>query len=171
MPTSVPAAIPSDGYILVKWVTTIATKTSPSLATELNAASSLDITCYLKTHISPETSVESVEDWRACLRNVLETAGTQKTTIAPFEIIYDVQNASSVPNKAYAALTPTTTGFLCVRYGMDVDTALAAAQKIDVFPVYISARDKMAPERNSQLKAKVSVMIRDVPAYDVTIAA
>ena len=166
-----PASTPSDGYVLYKWVTTIATKTAPSLATELNAASSLDITCYLKEHWGAETQVEEVEDWRACLRQVLSTPGTQKLTLKPLIITHDVQNAASVANKAYAALTPLTSGFIVVRYGIDVDTALAASQMVDVFPVTIASKDKVPAERNSQLKATVSVMLRDTPAYDATIAA
>lgn len=169
MPTSVPAAISSDGYVNVQWVTTIANTSAPVAATEVNAASSLALTCYMKNHFAPKTTIEEVEDWRACLRSVLTTPGTSKVSIDPVEIVYDVQNPTGVPNKAYAALAPTTQGYLVLRYGTDVDTALAAADKVDVFPVTVGTRDKLPPERNSQLKAQVTFFIRDVVKYDVAL--
>lgn len=82
-----------------------------------------------------------------------------------------MQVPADVANKAYAALAPTTQGYLVVRYGVDVDTAPAAAQVFDVFPVTVATRDKLPAERNSQLKAKVTVMLRDIAQYDVAAAA
>lgn len=170
MPTTVPAATPSDGYFCLWWVTTIASVTAPKAATEIGAASSVDLTCYLKEPWGASTSVESVEDWRACLRNVLATPGTTKTDLQDLIITHKVQVAGDTANKAYAALTVNAQGYLVARYGVDVDTAAAASQIVDVFPVTVASRDKLPIERNSQLKAKVTVMLRDVANYDVTMA-
>ena len=170
MPTTVPAATPSDGYFRLWWVTTIAAPAAPKVATEILAASSLDLTCYLKEPWGASTSVEQVEDWRACLRTVLATPGTSKTELQDLVITHKVQVAADVANKAYAALAPNTQGYLVARYGIDIDTAPAAAQICDVFPVTVASRDKLPIERNSQLKAKVTVMLRDVAQYDVAMA-
>lgn len=171
MPASVPAATPSDGFFKLQWVTTIAVTTVPKVATEIKAASSLDLTCYLKEPWGVSTSVETVEDWRACLRTVLATPGTSKTELQDLTITHKVQVPADVANKAYAALAPGTQGYLVARYGLDVDTDWAAAQIVDVFPVTVVTRDKLPIERNSQLKAKVTVMLRDIAQYDVAAAA
>lgn len=171
MPTTVPAATSSDGNFRLWWVTTIATPTAPKVATEILAASSVDLTCYLKEPWGASTSVEQVEDWRACLRTVLATPGTSKTELQDLIITHKVQVAADVANKAYAALPKDAQGFLVARYGIDVDTAPVATQIVDVFPVTVASRDKLPIERNSQLKAKVTVMLRDVAVYDVATAA
>lgn len=171
MPASVPAATPSDGFFKLQWVTVIAVTTVPKVATEIKAASSLDLTCYLKEPWGASTSVETVEDWRACLRTVLATPGTSKTELQDLTITHKVQVPADVANKAYAALAPGTQGYLVARYGLDVDTDWAAAQIVDVFPVTVVTRDKLPIERNSQLKAKVTVMLRDIAQYDVAAAA
>lgn len=171
MPASVPAATPSDGFFKLQWVTGIAVTTVPKVATEIKAASSLDLTCYLKEPWGASTSVETVEDWRACLRTVLATPGTSKTELQDLTITHKVQVPADVANKAYAALAPGTQGYLVARYGLDVDTDWAAAQIVDVFPVTVVTRDKLPIERNSQLKAKVTVMLRDIAQYDVAAAA
>lgn len=170
MPTSVPAATPSDGYFKLQFVTTIDTTTAPKVATEIKAASSVELTCYLKEPWGAMTAVESVEDWRACLRNVLATPGTSKTELQDLIVTHKVQVPADVANKAYAALAPLTQGYLVARYGIDVDTDWAAAQIVDVFPVTVASRDKLPIERNSQLKAKVTVMLRDTAQYDVVAA-
>lgn len=171
MPTTVPAATPSDGYFKLQWVTTIADVTAPKAATEIKAASSLELTCYLKEPWGASTTVEQVEDWRACLRTVLATPGSSKTELQDIVITHKVQVPADVANKAYAALAPSTQGYLVARYGLDVDTDWAAAQIVDVFPVTVASRDKLPIERNSQLKAKVTVMLRDTAQYDKTVAA
>jgi hypothetical protein len=171
MPTTVPASTPSDGYFRLWWVTTIADVTAPKVATEILAASSLDLTCYLKEPWGASTTVETVEDWRACLRTVLASPGTSKTDLQDLIVTHKVQVPADVANKAYAALAPGTQGYLVARYGIDVDTAPAAAQIVDVFPVTVATRDKLPIERNSQLKAKVTVMLRDVAQYDKAAAA
>jgi hypothetical protein len=171
MPTTVPAAIPSDGFVTLKWVPAIANVSAPSLGTELNAASALALECYLKENFAPGADTTAVEDRRMCSKQVFNTAGTTTYTIEDIVATYDPQNAASLANKAYAALVPGTNGFLVARWGMDVDTALAAAQKVDIYPVTIANRIKMAPETNSQLKFKARIMVTGPVVTDVAIAA
>ena len=73
------------------------------------------------------------------------------------------------PFKIIAALLPDglkaqITGSTLVIYG-------TLPQGTNVFPVTVASRDKLPIERNSQLKAKVTVMLRDVAVYDVAAAA
>lgn len=171
MTVTVPESVSTDGNITTWWVTTIADPTAPKVATEIDAASSLMIQCFLKEYVGISTTVEEVEDWRACMRDVLATPGTSKTTIDPLVITIDPQNPAGANNKAYAALTPGTDGHIVVRYGVPTATAAAASQIVDVFPVTVASRDKQKVERNSQLKAEVKVMLRGQPQYDKALAA
>lgn len=171
MTVTVPESVPTDGNITTWWVPAIASKSAPKAATEIGAAGSLNLQCYLKDFVGITTTVEEVEDWRACLRTVLATPGNEKTTIDPLVVTIDPQNQAGTNNKAYAALTPGTDGYIVVRYGVAVEAAPAAAQVVDVLPVTVASRNKQKAERNSQLKAEIKVMLRDVPAYDVVMAA
>lgn len=131
----------------------------------------LDLTCYLKESWGATTTAETVEDWRLCLRTVLATPGTTKTDLGDSIITHKVQVPADVANKAYAALAPTTQGYLVVRYGVDVDTAPAAAQVFDVFPVTVATRDKPARGAEQPPQGEVTVMLRDIAQYDVAAAA
>lgn len=168
---AVPAATPSDGYVRLWWVPAIASTAAPKAATEIGAAGSVDLTDFMKESWGAETSVEEVEDWRLSLTTVLATPGTAKTSLQPLVITHKVQVPADPANKAYATLTAGATGFLVLRVGLAVATAAAAAQICDVFPVVVASRDKLPPEQNSQLKAKVTVMLSNTPSYDVAMAA
>ena len=63
-----------------------------------------------------------------CLRR----RGTTKTDLQDLIITHKVQVAGDTANKAYAALTVDAQGYLVARYGVDVDTAAAASQIVDV---------------------------------------
>ena len=170
MPT-IPAAVPSDGTVSVMWVTALADASAPSLATEINAASSVALECYLKENFSPDASTDAVEDRRMCSKQVFQTPGTTTVTIADLIGVYDPQDLAGTDSKAYAALTSGAKGFLVVRWGVDVDTAWAAGDLVDVFPVTIANRIKLAPEANSQLKFKATPMVTGEVVEDVEVAA
>ena len=155
MPTTVPPGFLADAAIKVWFVPTIADPAAPKVATELNAVGALDITCYLTTQAAPDASVATVTDDRMCLRQVLEDMGTVTFTIDELQYVYDVQNAESVSNKMYAALPQGTTGFVYVRWGVDVDTAIAAGDKVDIYPVTVGEQVRKTPEGNTAEKLKI----------------
>lgn len=170
MPT-IPAAIPSDGTVSVRWVPAIADTTAPKLATEINAVGSVALECYLKENFSPDASTDAVEDRRMCSKQVFQTAGTTTVTISDLIGVYDPQDLAAVASKAYVALAPGANGFLVVRWGVDVDTAWTVGDLVDVFPVTIANRIKLAPEQNSQLKFKATPMVTGNYDEDVVLAA
>jgi hypothetical protein len=91
--------------------------------------------------------------------------------MADLNYIYDVQNAASVSNKLYAALPEGATGYFVARYGLDVDTAAAAGQKVDVIPVKLGPKVKLPPTRNTKGQVKQKPFVTGPVQQDVSIAA
>src|SRR5690348_8724189 len=104
MPTSVPPGFVADASLRVWFVTTLANPAAPSVASELNAGTSVDATCYFTGGFNPDASVATITDDRLCLKVVLEDKGTTTWSMDDLNYIYDVQNPASVSNKLYAAL-------------------------------------------------------------------
>lgn len=172
MPVTVPAGVPADGYVSVKFVPAIANPAAPSLATEINAAGTVDLTCLLtKDGFGPAGEAQAISDERLCAKQVFEDYGTVTYTIDNLIYVYDVQNAASESNKAYAALPEKTTGYLVARWGKDVDTAWAAADKVDVYPVKMGPQVKQKPEANSKLKVSQKPFVTGPVQHDVAIVA
>lgn len=172
MPTTVPAGVPADGFVSVKFVPAIADPANPSLATDLGAAGVVDLSCLLtKDGFAPGADPQAVTDERLCSKQVFEDYGTVTYTIDNIVYVYDVQNSSSESNKAYAALPAGTTGFLVARWGKDVDEAWAVADKVDIYPVKMGPQVKQAPEANSKLKVSQKPFVTGPVQHDVAIAA
>lgn len=172
MPTIIPG-ISADETVSVRWVQTIADVEAPKLATEVDAATSVDLTCLLTENWGPDYSVETAETRRMCSKVASQRGGTVTYTFPDFIFAYDGQAATTVPlNKAYAALVEGATGFIVVRYGKHVDTAWASGDKVDVWSAQVTAGPlKMLPEANSELKAKSSVVNTGTPEFDAVLAA
>lgn len=172
MPVTVPPGVAADGAVSVKFVTALANPAAPSLATEINAASSVDLTCLLtKDGFSPAGEAAAITDERLCSKQVFEDFGTVTYSTDALTYIYDPQTPASASNKAYAALVTGTTGFLVVRWGKDVDIAWAAGDKVDVYPVKVGPRIKQAPEANSKLKVQQKPYVTGPVQQDVAVVA
>lgn len=131
---------PAKLYGRENWifVTTLASASAPT-ATELNAASSLDITriVFSDGAPSPSQSTNLVEQNRRFGDTVMtQFVGT--TTYAGGEMTYalDPQSAAaSDPKKLWEKIPAGTTGYLVRRQNVARATAPAAGQFVDVFPV------------------------------------
>lgn len=176
MVLQVPAAVPSDGTVALKWVPAIADTSAPKLATEINAAGAVALECYLKENFSPGADAQTAEDRRMCSKQVFATPGTVTYTIEALVGTYDPQDPTGTTeaSKAYAALVPGAKGFLVARWGIDLegaDAAWTAGQFVDVYPVTIASRSKVAPEQNSQLQFRSVPVITGSVAEDVALVA
>lgn len=169
MPTTVPPGFVSDASLRVWVVTSLANPAAPSVSSELNAGTTIDASCYLTNGFNPDASTATISDDRLCLAQVLEDKGTTTWSIDDIEYIYDVQNAASVSNKLYAGLPEGAQVFLVARYGMSVDTAPAAGQKVDVFPVKVGPARKLPPERNTKGRVRQKPFVNGVVARDVAL--
>jgi len=163
---------PADGNVLVKLVAAIADTDAPKVATELNAASSVDISCYLTGGgYKPSLSEQVITDERLCTTQTYEQKGRSQRGL---EVEY-IDNTNSPNeatfNKAYDTLEPDVPQFLVVRTGLPYDTALAAGQKVTVYPITPGEYNQMPPEANSVLKVGQKLFVTgQVKIGAVTVA-
>ena len=155
MSATFPLGVPADGNVKVVWVATMADPKAPKL-TELNAASTLDITCgVVGGGFTTSTDVQTLTDERLCSTQTFEDVGTFTYSIDEIEYIITPQDVTPTgENKIYTTLVPKSVGFIVVRYGKAFDTTFAVGDIVDVYPVKLGPQVKSAPERNTKLRAK-----------------
>ena len=168
MPTTVPPGFVADASLRVWVVTTIANTAAPTAA-EINAGTTIDATCYLTNGFAPDAAVATISDDRLCLAQILEDKGATTWSISELEYVYDVQTPASVSNKLYAGLPENASVYIVARYGMNVDTAAAAGQTVDVFPVKMGPPVKLPPERNTKGRVKQKPFVNGVVQRDVAL--
>lgn len=153
---------PADGAVKVVWVPTIANPDAPTVA-EVTAGSAKDLSCYITSDgWNTGLNEQTISDDRLCDTQTYERPGRSARSLG----IKYVENPGSTPNNvAYATLVPRAVGYFVVRRGPAYDTALAVADKVQVWPVQMGAYDWQAPEANSVLKvaqkAFVTAKVRD----------
>lgn len=170
MPT-VLDGVASNETVSLKWVATLANPAAPSLATEINAATSVQLECLLTEAFSPDATVEKAQLRRMCSRQVRERNGRVTRTVADLVGVYDPQDLAAPVSKAYVALEPGAQGFLVVRWGVHVDTPWAAADLVDVYPVEVGFRAKIAAADNDELQFKAGISISGDVQEDVALVA
>jgi hypothetical protein len=165
-----PAADLADGSIKVVWVATLADPSAPT-ATEVNAGTTVDLSCYLTGDGWSQTTDESaVTDDRLCSRKIFERPG-RSTDHVDLKYVYRAQAPLASDNKAYITLRDRTEGFLVSRYGRDYEDALAAADIVDVIPAQCGVQQKLPREDNGVLKIGQKVYVTGEIQRDVAIAA
>lgn len=139
-----PEGVAAEGNIRVAFVTAIANTASPTLV-EINAAGSVDISCYITSDFEISREQATGEDRRLCSKEVFQQLGRVTNSVPATEYVYYPQAApADAKNKAYDTLKQGTTGFLIVRYGLSAEnTAWAATQKVDVVPVVCGVQRKL----------------------------
>jgi hypothetical protein len=147
---------PADGNVKVVIVTTIANTLAPTAA-ELNAGSSVDISCYLTSDgWSPSLDEQVISDSRLCETETFEQPGRKSRTLTAQYI--DNTN-TALANAAKTALVPGTALFAVTRRGKAYDTAFAAADKVTVSPIKPGAYNELPPEANSVLKISQKLFV------------
>lgn len=136
-----PTAVAVMGNVKVQFVTAIASLTAPSLATEINAASSLDVSCYLTADGWSGTSESSkvTPPRRLCSKRVFERNGVVNDSLTNIHYIIDPQAAAATNGKkAFEKLTNGATGYFVVRFGLDAQTVdWTAGQFVNIWPVVL----------------------------------
>jgi hypothetical protein len=163
---------PADGNVLVKLVAAIADTSAPKVATELNAAGSVDISCYLTGGgYKPSLSEQVITDERLCTTQTYEQKGRSQRGLE-VEYIDNTNSPNATTfNKAYDTLIPGTAQFLVVRTGLPYTTALAAGQKVTVYPITPGEYNQMPPEANSVLKVAQKLFVTGQVKISATTVA
>lgn len=159
---NVPAGQPSDGRGLVLFVPTIANPAAPTAA-ELSAGTVKQVTYSLTGDgFRHETTENTVTVSRYTLKQQLELAGTVVDTL-------ELQYVTGSP--ADTAFTAGVSGYIVHRLGVPNETAIAAAQKVDVIPVTFGIQRKVAPTANTELSKQSKAFVTGVVQRDVAVAA
>lgn len=133
---------PSKNTVLGKtayWLIPSLTESGP-LATEVNSASGLNISCFLLAdQATPGMDTSKVTLPRLlCETTTTESLDEQKVTVPDFRFLWDPQAAAGANDKkAWALLKDGFTGYLIRRDNVvsNLDAAVTAGQFIDWFQV------------------------------------
>ena len=163
---------PADGNTLVLVVSAIADTSAPKVATELNAESSVDISCYLTAGgWKPSLSEQVITDERLCTTQTYEKKGRSQRGLE-VEYVDNTNTANEeLYNKAKDTLIPGAPMFIVVRTGMPYETALAAGQKVTIYPIEPGEYNELPPEANSVFKIGQKLFVRAGVAISATTVA
>lgn len=131
-----PEATPVHLNLKVVVANTVASSAAPSLATEINAGTSLDVSCFIRAW-NPEISTNSgnAPD-RLCTSLSLPIEGKTQLSAISLAYVYDPQAATSTDdNKARLKLAQGTEFYIVARKGLPYTTAFVAAQFSEVWKV------------------------------------
>ena len=139
-----PTGINVAGKVSLYFVPAIANTAAPKL-TEMNAVASCNISRVV--YAWDPNGTQAVSD-RSHYGSKTAGKSLGRTTYDPAELEYDDHPQNATPSTGEYAhvgkLTPGLTGFLVDRRGLDVDLALAAGQKVDVYPCVLGDQIPMA---------------------------
>jgi hypothetical protein len=129
----IPEGTPTLGNTKVKAVLSITALDAPKIATEVDAATSVDISCYLY----PEgwgptaTTNKGTKRARLCTREQLEQLNRTTYSWAALQYVHDPQGADSDPgNEARELLQEGLKLYLVERQGLDADAAWTVGDRV-----------------------------------------
>lgn len=169
-----PEGVRARGNESVIFVVTIADPTAPTVA-ELDAVTAANISCFL-TGFQPQGNQDSVEDRRLCSEQIFEDPGDVSISIDNLEYVYYPQAAPASPtNKAYEVMKRDVVGYLVDRRGLNARTAaIAAAQKVDVYPVRLGEQFRLPldpGEQGGKFRISQKAFVTGPYEYDAVVAA
>lgn len=170
-----PTAVKAQGNNSVTVLQTVADPTAPSLATEVNGASSVDVSFYLYGGFSP-TAEANKGSAPARLGDTIEREefGRVKTTIADLQYVFDPQADDTDPaNAAKAALPEGAEVWLMQRAGLNAKTDdKAVAQKVVMHHVVLGPQNKTQTGDDEFAEFSITQAVSYLePPIDGTIAA
>lgn len=140
-----PDATPVLGNVKVKACLAIADLAAPKLATEINAVSSVDLSCFLRPFTPGITTGSGAAPNRLCSTITLPQRG--RTEFASFDLsyVYDPQAPdTAVNNKAKALLLPGTVLFFVIRKGLDArGVDYAVGQRTEIWRVRVDRQNRV----------------------------
>lgn len=140
-----PEAVKQQGNTSVVFVQTLANPASPGLAAGINAASSVNVSCFLYTGGQiTQTQNRGAAPRRLCTVEELQQFGSRTTEVTDIQYVYDPQADDTDPaNEAYSALLDGTEWFMVQRKGLSATTVpYAAGQRVSVTRVRLSAQNE-----------------------------
>ena len=167
-----PPGIDAAGRGAVFWVPAIADPATPTVA-ELQAGVALS--CALDTW---PTTVDQSTTSRSkyCDSQPRQQLGKPQYSAGPIVYDYDPQGADTSGHYAYYDdLTPGLDGYFVDRRGVDAEEAIAAGQKVDVWPARLGARIRVDIDPTStdgqSLRTQQIVSVTGEVLFDIAVTA
>lgn len=170
-----PEAVKFQGNVAVKAVLSIADVAAPKLATEINAVTSVDLSCYLRDFAPPITLNSGTAPARLCTTIQLPSEGNAEYGALPLRYVYDPKTAPTTDgNKALATLAPGASIFFVVRKGLDARGAVwAATQRVEVWQGRmgkVQSRTRSGDDEFAELEIEQLFIPTAIPNFDAIIA-
>lgn len=154
----------SDGKTKVAWLPTISSLTAPTAA-ELNAAP--DFTLRITPDgLKKDPTTAAVDTGSLGSRTDTEEVGRVKWDI---EVTFKI-GSTPTEQLPYTTLTLGTHGFLVVRHDIDFETAFAAGQTVEVYPVACGQRARKASAANEVSKFMSPMKLTSAASIDSVVA-
>lgn len=156
-----PEATPVQGNTTIAVVASVDDLEAPSLATEINAAGSLILSCFVRDWNPELQSNQGNAPSRLCTTVQLPVEGN--TQFNPIEIryVYDPQaDDTSDDNKAKALLTRGSEFYFIVRKGFDAKTTdFATTQRVEVWKVRCGRQNRVRSGEDEFSEYEISQQI------------
>jgi len=172
-----PSAVRAQGMSAVAVVTGGLTKTGPLVATEVKAATSLTISCFVyggRLDATSETNKGSAPP-RMCDDTEREQEGRTKYSLADIQYVYDPQGTDSVDgNKAKVLMAPGAEVWLVERLGLSAkEVDWTAGQRVNLHHVRLGKqrRTQTGDDEFAEFSITQSVTYLEDPIYDVALVA
>lgn len=150
-----PEGTPTLGNIKVKAVASVAAIAAPKLATEINAATSVDLSCYFYADgwSSTATTAKQTKKRRLCSKRDTEQLHTTTYSIAALKYVHDPQGADAdTGNEARELLQEGAKLYFVERHGLDAqDIAFAVADRVRTHHLELGPQIEMPdPDENGE---------------------
>lgn len=172
-----PEATKAQGNISVTVVATIAITAAPDLSSEINAAGSVNVSCFLYDNgsVVNTTTNKVTANARLCTTQQFQQFGNTTYEVSDLIYVYDPQGGPSADeNKAKELLEEGTEVYLVERNGLDAQvTDYAAAQLVNVYHIRLGAqnRTRQGDAEAGEFSITQSAILLSPPVYDVAIVA
>lgn len=152
-------ATPADGNMKVVVVPTLADPAAPTV-TELNAATVVDISCYLTAGgYQPTQDQATISDERLCSTQVFGAPG-RKTLGLSLQVVDNTNSEYEAEyNEAVETLVEGQDVYVVERRGLPFDAPFAADQTVRVWPIKAGMKQNDPPEANSVLRATIPTFV------------
>lgn len=171
-----PEATQVYGNTSVLVVQELTTPGAVSLATDVNDATTVNVSCFLYSGgVGTSTTAKGEAPRRLCTKSVLQQFGSTTYEVTDLQYTYDPQlPLSADANAAREALVEGAEVTLLIRRGLDAqDTAYAASQRVDAWKVKLGPQNKTQTGDGDfdEYSITQSVIALSPPTEDVAIVA
>ncbi|MEV5138426.1 hypothetical protein AB0K71_05710 [Streptomyces syringium] len=154
----------SDGKTKVCWASSLTSQTAPT-ATELNALADYTL------RITPDGLKIDPDTAEVDTSSLGSRFDTMETGRVKFSVELTFKKGTTVQEQApWSTLTYGTHGYLVVRRGIDYETAFAAGQNVEVYPVACGEPAEQPPAANEVSKFVSKMMLTSAPTTRATVA-